>query len=81
MAKQCTCSDECRAVIAFCPYCREISPVTPLDLLKGSASVCTLCSDSEEPVEDEEETTSAGPQHAFQTSEDHLSDRLLSYIL
>jgi hypothetical protein len=43
VVKRCRCTDECEAVIALCPFCREVSPVVVLDVHLGHAAVCKLC--------------------------------------
>ena len=43
MVKRCRCSDDCEAVIALCPFCREVCPVTTLDLFLGSRPACKAC--------------------------------------
>lgn len=46
VSKRCTCTSNCAAVIAYCPYCREISPVTSLDIFLGvKGGVCKECTD------------------------------------
>jgi hypothetical protein len=40
MSKRCTCSEECEAVIVICPFCREITPISALDILSGSRPSC-----------------------------------------
>ena len=43
-AKRCTCKDECDQVIAFCPFCRMISPCEALDLFRGAClKPCRRC--------------------------------------
>lgn len=45
VSKRCTCASRCTAIIAFCPFCREISPLSPLDIFLGSkAKACKGCS-------------------------------------
>lgn len=43
--KRCRCKDECDAVIALCPFCREVSPVDALDMFLGGkpGSGCKAC--------------------------------------
>jgi hypothetical protein len=45
MCKRCRCDAQCTAVIAFCPYCRDISPVAALDLFRATqrAQGCRNC--------------------------------------
>lgn len=44
MAKRCTCAEDCDAVIAFCPFCREICPVGVSDIFLGACTkVCRRC--------------------------------------
>jgi hypothetical protein len=43
MVKRCRCSEECEAVISLCPFCREVSPVSVLDVHLGHAAACKLC--------------------------------------
>ena len=33
VSKKCTCEDECEAVIAICPFCREMAPLKALHAL------------------------------------------------
>lgn len=61
MAKQCTCADECDAVIAYCPYCRMISPVMAIDVFLGACtSPCRTCKTRDE-TENETETETVTP--------------------
>jgi hypothetical protein len=41
--KRCRCKDECDAVIALCPFCREVSPVEALDMFLGGKPGCKAC--------------------------------------
>jgi len=43
MAKKCTCKLSCNEVIAFCPFCREISGISKEELFRGSRQVCQKC--------------------------------------
>ena len=45
MAKKCTCKVSCNEVIAFCPFCREISGISKEELFRGSRQVCQKCQD------------------------------------
>jgi hypothetical protein len=52
MAKKCTCKLSCNEVIAFCPFCREISGISKEELYRGSRQMCRLCKDTtQEPNE------------------------------
>lgn len=42
--KRCGCKDDCDAVIALCPFCREVSPVEVLDVFLGAKDPCAECS-------------------------------------
>lgn len=69
ICKRCRCDDQCVAVIGFCPYCRDISPVNALDLFKGTMDECSRCQQPPPPpIEQEEE----GPQEAT-ISQQHSS--------
>lgn len=41
--KRCTCKEDCDAVISFCPFCREVSPVDALDMFLGAKPACARC--------------------------------------
>lgn len=43
LVKRCRCVEDCEAVIAMCPFCREVSPVTVLDVFLGHAGACKGC--------------------------------------
>jgi hypothetical protein len=43
LAKRCTCKHSCTEIIAFCPFCREISPLSKEELYRGSRDLCTSC--------------------------------------
>jgi hypothetical protein len=47
LAKRCTCSDDCEAVIVYCPFCRELSSLDCLDIFLGMnpkiATPCKTC--------------------------------------
>ncbi len=43
VVKRCRCADDCDAVIALCPFCREVSPVTSLDVFLGHVAPCKAC--------------------------------------
>ena len=46
-AKRCTCREDCDQVIAYCPFCRMISPCDALDLFRGAClKPCRECADS-----------------------------------
>lgn len=45
VSKRCTCQDDCDKIIAYCPYCREISPVTAADLFAGLRGKCCKACD------------------------------------
>ncbi len=56
LVKRCRCSDDCDAAIALCPFCREVSPVTVLDLFLGHVAPCRACGavESKSPSVDEQ---------------------------
>lgn len=74
MIKRCKCSDDCEAVIALCPFCREVSPVTVLDVFLGRAAVCKPCleNDEQEDTEDDSDDDESGepqePEPSAETS-------------
>ena len=41
--KRCKCADDCDAVVAFCPFCREVMAVGALDIFLGTRTVCKEC--------------------------------------
>ena len=42
--KRCKCGDECDAVVAFCPFCREVmGGVGALDIYLGTRPLCKDC--------------------------------------
>jgi hypothetical protein len=43
LAKRCTCKTSCPEIIAFCPFCREISPLSKEELYRGSRELCSSC--------------------------------------
>lgn len=43
VAKRCKCADECEAVIANCPFCREIAALGALDIFLGTRATCKIC--------------------------------------
>lgn len=53
LCKRCHCTSECAAVVAFCPYCREVSGVSVLDVFRGASEECSSCKDNEEAAEQE----------------------------
>lgn len=77
LAKRCRCSDTCAAIIALCPYCREISPLTPLDLYKGYLPDCVACAPDPLPA-----PSSGGPPEPSSSSSDNAvtSPTLLDYL-
>jgi len=44
-SKKCGCqaSGECEQVISFCPFCRDISPASALDVFRGYKKACAAC--------------------------------------
>lgn len=50
LAKRCKCTDDCEAIIAFCPFCREMVPVSTLELFSGIQLVCKLCAPPTTPM-------------------------------
>jgi hypothetical protein len=60
MCKRCRCTPECKAVVAFCPYCRESVGVPVLDIFRGATEECSSCKNRSDPQteagdDDEEE--------------------------
>jgi hypothetical protein len=44
MLLRCTCTDECTAVVAYCAFCRRISPASALDIYRGAClKECSAC--------------------------------------
>lgn len=43
VCKRCKCADDCDAVVAFCPFCREVMAVGVLDIFLGSRGSCKEC--------------------------------------
>lgn len=62
MIKRCKCADDCEAVIALCPFCREVSPVTVLDVFLGRAAVCKSCVENDEEEETDTDTEADEPE-------------------
>ena len=58
--KRCKCAEECDAVVAFCPFCREVMAVGALDVFLGTRAVCKECQATPVP----EQTPSTPPQDA-----------------
>lgn len=57
MSKRCTCKDECDVIIAFCPYCREISPVSAVDIFSGlKTTLCPGCLEDDNEDDDDDKT-------------------------
>lgn len=48
-SKRCLCKEDCDAVIALCPFCREVSPVEVLDVFMGYKAPCKACAKSDPP--------------------------------
>lgn len=43
-AKRCGCADDCEQIVAHCPFCRDISPLTAKDVFLGlKAPACKAC--------------------------------------
>lgn len=42
-AQRCTCNDDCEEIIAWCPFCRKVSPVQALDIFLGASKTCKAC--------------------------------------
>ena len=43
-AKRCGCTEDCDQIIAHCPFCRDISPLTAKDVFLGlKAAACKAC--------------------------------------
>lgn len=54
MSKRCTCKEDCDVIIAFCPYCREISPVSAVDIFSGlKTRLCPGCLEDDDDDTDE----------------------------
>ena len=43
VARRCKCTDDCEAVIAICPFCRDIVAVGALEIFLATRSPCKLC--------------------------------------
>lgn len=43
LARACTCSEDCEAVVALCPFCREIVPLNVLEVFHGTRAECAAC--------------------------------------
>ena len=63
--RRCTCSDECNQIITICAYCREITPVTALEVFLGHKPPCAGCleGDTEEVTMQDEEMEEEDSQH------------------
>lgn len=59
MAKKCSCKLTCNEVIAFCPFCREISGISKEELFRGSREVCGACKEKTDVVEHPRSTDAA----------------------
>ena len=46
LARRCTCTDDCEAVIVFCPFCREMVPLRALEVFLGGREPCKKCRES-----------------------------------
>jgi hypothetical protein len=61
MSKRCTCSEECDIVISYCAFCREIGPVSSLDIYLGLKGIlCSSCNklpEEETPLDAMQEET------------------------
>ena len=73
IARRCRCTDECDAVVAFCPFCREIVPQGALEMFLGSRPACKECAKAGEttpitptPATDEADTSPAPPEEETQ---------------
>jgi hypothetical protein len=62
MCKRCRCADDCAVIVAFCPYCREVSPVPSLDIFRGTQTPCSGCSDSSDSEGHPQHATVEGPR-------------------
>jgi hypothetical protein len=43
LSKRCRCREDCDAVVAMCPFCRDMSPLKVLDVFLGNAGPCKAC--------------------------------------
>ena len=43
VCKRCRCADDCDAVVAFCPFCREVIAVEVLAIFLGGRGTCKEC--------------------------------------
>lgn len=43
VARRCKCTDDCEAVIAVCPFCREIVPIGALEVFLATKAPCKEC--------------------------------------
>lgn len=70
ISKRCHCTPDCVAVIAFCPYCRDISGVNALDLYHGGLQECSGCREAEkEEEEDSQDGQRSGGESVAESAE------------
>ena len=50
LAKPCGCREDCREIIGFCPFCRDISPLSVRDMYFGYMQPCANCVDNDAPL-------------------------------
>lgn len=43
VARRCKCTEECEAVIAICPFCRDIVPLAALEIFQATQDRCKQC--------------------------------------
>ena len=70
VCKRCRCDDRCKAVIGFCPYCRDISPVDPLDIFRGTVPECARCQRDNEESEPQDAVVIHGSDESDTSSTD-----------
>ena len=63
MAMRCTCTEECSAIIAYCPYCRMVSPLQAIDVFLGHTKPCRACCAAEASAVEEAVSVSASSVH------------------
>lgn len=68
LAKRCTCDDECENIIVFCPYCRNVSKLDPMDLFLGmNSKIKTPCKTCESMENADEVIVIGGISGSFRT--------------
>ena len=43
LARRCKCTDDCEAIIAICPFCREMAALDTLEVFLGGRPPCKAC--------------------------------------